>query len=100
MRLVVFSTQHAHGGQERNTPLAVPVKTPQQKHRLLGNGCDTRDRYRNSSLFGKGKSHGFPHDGVDFVALARKLRNSQMTVFLSDRGLGPRTSERRTRREQ
>ena len=31
MRLVVFSAQHAHGGQERNTPLAVPVKTPQQK---------------------------------------------------------------------
>ncbi len=46
----------------------------------------------------KGEGHRFPHDCVDLVILARKLRNRQMTVLLPNRSLGPRAAEGRTRR--
>jgi hypothetical protein len=55
---------------------------------------------RNSRFVRKCERHGFPDDGAGLIVLARKLRNRQLTVFLPDGCLGPRTAQGRARRKQ
>src|SRR5580704_18884308 len=62
VRLVIPRAQHAHGGEERDTALAVAVKAPEQKHGLFGNGFDARVGHRHSRLARKCERHGLPDD--------------------------------------
>ncbi len=39
---IVFRSEHAHRGEERDTPFAVAVESSQEEHRLAGDVFDTR----------------------------------------------------------
>lgn len=80
-------------------PFHTPAYTPmfgeaaQEKHGLFRHDLDAARGHSDAGFLCLGKSDCFPEDCVDFIILARKLRDREMAVLLDHRRLRARTTE-------
>ncbi len=89
----VFRSEHAHRGEERDTPFTVAVEASQEEHRLASDVFDTGLGDGNIRLLREGQCDRFPDHRVDFIVLPWEFRDGEMAVLFPDGSLGPRATK-------